>query len=271
MTIHDLPGAADPNESSRESDRVRRAPPEREAPLRHAAYAFRAGAASPAKPTSPSPSTSTSVPPSAAPARSVVEQAVETAYRVFDDYVAWGQQTAAQRPVTSLAFAGSDWSTMMGPKMPMSALTAPWLQPWQDMYRVWFDAVTPLLSNLPALAPFMPGAGAPRGRAPEAPSAPPVPTVTNVGRALELELDVSQRVRVSLHLLNKPAEGALRAALHREEGEGRLLLEFEASALRIKLGDEQAPGTYSGIVRDLRGEQVGILTVQVFAAPGKRS
>lgn len=248
MTIHD-PRDADPHAPVHE--RVRRARPDRSAPLRSASNAFR------------------SAPNSAAPgalrddaasgqhaARRTVEAAVETAYRVYDDYVSWGRQMASQQTTTA------DWRTPMGPKTldPQAALTQ-WLSMWQDLARAWASALSPLVPSAPGLMPFAPDVAAMNTMFTPVQQGP---AAVASGATLDFELESKVPARVALHLVQRPASGLLKAQLHREEGEGRLTLSFDAARIQIKLGDEPA-GTYSGVVRDPAGQQLGMLTVELFA------
>jgi hypothetical protein len=43
-------------------------------------------------------------------------------------------------------------------------------------------------------------------------------------------------------------------------------LDFDASRIRIKIPEGQAPGTYRGVVLDGSGSQCGMITVTVFRA-----
>lgn len=204
-------------------DRVRRAPPERSGPLRAAHHAFRG--------------------PTKTPAQQTIETAVETAYRVYEDYVRWGRERAAQRNHGRMS---------MGPKMldPQAAMTQ-WMGMWQELYRAWMGACGPLTQGAPglfgfdAMAPFQAAAAAAPG-------------------PLDLSIETSRRTRVSLGWLRAPSPGTLRAQLFREEGEGRLAVELDATSLRLDVPPEQAAGTYSGVLRDTQGQQLGVLTVQLF-------
>ncbi|MET0285351.1 MAG: hypothetical protein ABW352_12805 [Polyangiales bacterium] len=201
--------------------RVRREPPSRGGPVRSPLHAARG---------------------TSEPARRTVEAAVETAYRVYEDYVRWGRESAAQR---------AEGRTTMGPKMldPQSAFTQ-WMGIWQEMYRGWMGAFTPLTQAAPGMFGF-------DGMAPfQAPAAQ--------ASSFDLTVETSRRTRISLTWLRPPGGGTLRAQLMREEGEGRLALELDPSALRIEIPAQQPAGTYSGVVRDARGEQLGMLTLQLF-------
>jgi hypothetical protein len=243
----------DHDSSEPEGERIKRPQPAREGPERHPMHSFRRNQGAPAA-------------APAEPARRTVESAVETAYRVYEDYVRWGQQAAAQRP------RAQDWSNAMGPKPldprdPRDPVwnSQQWLSLWQDAYKVWLSCLTPFMASLPNLSSFPQGPGA----APGIPFPPGPEAAVSPSVELGLELETSQRARVSLHLVRK-STGLLKAHLHREEGEGRLMLEFDAAQLSIKLPDAQPAGTYSGVVRDSQGEQAGMLTVFVFEAAKKR-
>ncbi len=201
--------------------RIRREPPVRSAPLRSPLHGVRGPHD---------------------PARRTVEAAVETAYRVYEDYVRWGRESAAQR---------AEGRTTMGPKMldPQSALTQ-WMGIWQEMYRAWMGAFTPLGQAAPGMFGFDPMTA----------FQPPTPQTSS----FDLTVETSRRTRLSLTWLRPPGGGTLRAQLIREEGEGRLALELDPSALRIEIPPQQPAGTYSGIVRDAKGEQLGMLTLQLY-------
>ena len=137
----------------------------------------------------------------------------------------------------------------MRPNPPdMSQAATQWAQMWQDMFRMWMGYMAPMM---PGVQPF----GATQSQSP--------------GGDVHVELDASQRVVVSLHLTQASANGAFKARLHREEGEGQLSLEFDSAKMRITVPEGQAPGTYGGIVRDGSGNQCGMLTIKVVAPAAK--
>jgi len=221
--------------------RLRRSAPLRSEPDRSPANAFRGASRSSSSSASPA-----SAGPSTDAARRAVEAAVGAAYRVYNDYVDWGQQAAAQRSQSR------DWREFMRPNPPdMSQAATQWAQMWQDMLRMWMGYMMPMMPVMPGVPPF----GASRSRL--------------QGGELNVELDTSQRVVVEMHLTQASTNGAFKARLHREEGDGQLSLEFDSSKMRITVPPGQAPGTYSGIVRDGSGNQCGMLTVTVVAPAAK--
>ena len=253
MTIPEFSDGGDTHQSTLgASERVKRPLPERSSPLRGAAHAFRSahGDAQSGARDETTHARNT--------AKSTVEAAVETAYRVYDDYVSWGRQMASQQTATR------DWRTPMGPKtLDPQAAANQWISMWQELARAWFGALSPLLPSAPGLMPFMPDPAAINSMF--APSRPGPAAAVATAAGLDFELESRQGARVSLHLVQRPASGQLRAQLHREEGEGRLALVFDAARIQIKIGDEHPPGTYSGIVRDAAGQQLGMLTIELFA------
>jgi hypothetical protein len=242
MTIRNPDPSA--NGSAQVAPRIQRPVPERFGPLRSPAHAFRS-----AKPNTNGHAAKEST-------KSVVASAVESAYRVYDEYLKLGYEAAAQR------YGARDRRAPMDPKpYDRSASATQWMDLWQDMYRQWLSAVAPFMGISPASArggPFDPGS--------PWPSMPWMPQQPAGGNEVELEIDAAQRVRVSLHLVRK-SPGPLRVTLQREAGEGQLVFEFESTNIRLQLDTVHAPGTYGGIVRDARGDQVGMLTIQLFAAP----
>lgn len=208
-----------------EGQRLRRSPPEREGPLRHPAKLFRAAQ------------------PERAPAHGAraVEAAVDTAYRVYEEYIGWGKQSAAAR----------DGRRGMRPNTPDMQGAAYWFQMWQEAWRMWASYMLPFMSNAPGMAPFGPGM--------PFPFAPPR-TAANA-TPLQVEIDTSQPTSISLNWLRPVGDEPLSVRLHREEGEGALQLRFEGGSLRVSVPEGQAPGTYSGVVRDGSGSQCGMLTL----------
>jgi hypothetical protein len=217
---------------------MKRTPPSREAPLRNASHAFR-----------PSP------PGGLGAAQDLAERAVEaavgTAYRVYEEYVRWGRTAAAQQA------RSRHGRTTMKPRQPDTQAVTQWIQMWQEMFRMWISFMNPFATGMPGAPPFVPGPfgmGTPFGGY----------SPRNASAEFEIELETSQRVSLSLQLTDQSASGTLRAQLHREEGDGRIALEFDASSIRVALPDREPPGTYSGVVRDETGHQCGMMTLIVF-------
>jgi hypothetical protein len=110
------------------------------------------------------------------------------------------------------------------------------------------------------MMPFMPAGAAAMGS--QVAASRPMVQSTD----LHLELETSQRAAISLHLIEPRPPGSLRTRLLRDEGDAMFPLHFDASRIRIKIPDGQAPGTYRGVVLDGSGNQCGMMTVSVFRA-----
>lgn len=224
------------DEGTEHPPRLRRTRPSRSAPLRNPAHSF--GAASRQQ---------TEERREEVPDRDVVQAAVGTAYRVYEEYVRWGQQAAAQR-------AASDHGRpTMRSNTRDSQPGMQWLQVWEESLRMWMGYAAPFLQG----APFGPG-GAGMSFGPHAPR--------GQGLDLEVELSASLPIRVSLHLTEPRPEGILRTRLHADEGAGGFALEIDPANVRIRVPDELSPGTYRGVVQDEEGGQRGMLTIEVLAA-----
>ena len=144
----------------------------------------------------------------------------------------------------------------MNPNPPdMSQAATQWAQMWQDMMQTWLSYMFPFAPGY--RFPFGPGNG-------WSPFDGFGPSRTGKSSDVSVDVETSQRVSVSLRLVSS-SNGPLKARLHREDGDGALALEFTTSSLRIKVPQDQAPGVYSGVVRDGIGNQCGMLTVTVFA------
>lgn len=177
---------------SKASDRprIRRSPPSRSAPLRSARHLFRSAPG-------PAPSVEPASGAAAAPAaegvrpqaQDAINAAVETAYRVCDQYLQMGRSAAsrfaAAEPMTSGDNMRNDpwslpWPSPWSPG-PQGNPVAMAMQFWQDMARMWMGYAMPFMPGMMPgrQSPFDLGApmragGAPPG-APPMPSSPPGP------------------------------------------------------------------------------------------------
>lgn len=210
--------------------RRRRRAPARGGPKRTSANAFRPSATSDVD---------------CDPARSVVEAAVETAYRVYEDYVRWGQQAAGQRSQSAPTL---DWREPMSNRSPdMTETATQMMQMWQDMARMWMGY----------MMPFMPGAMA-------WPTPFGVSKTKAEGVELNVELDTSQSARVTFRLRQPPSNKPLQVRLVRDGGTEQLAFRFDSPTglkMRINVPDKQASGTYRGVVLDDSGAEYGTMTL----------
>jgi hypothetical protein len=264
MTIHDGRHATPP------AQRLRRSPAARETPLRSASKVFRPTRAERDTRDARVEYSDQAAHDTRVPAQRAVEAAVDLAYRVYEDYVDWGRATAANRPRGTNGTSGTSGThgrANMRAETPDTLPATYWLQMWQEMWRMWGGYMLQFTPAIPGMAPFgssMPGLFPTPGSTFGAPRAGSMQGQGNEGSELNLELETSQRTAITLHL-TRPASGApLKARLHREDGEGSLQLHFDASNPRIRVPEGQAPGTYSGVVRDDLGNQCGMLTVTLF-------
>ena len=220
----------------RDSQRLRRSAPERDGPLRNPAKLFRPATVQ------------------AEGSQRAVEAAVETAYRVYEEYIGWGRERAAQRAQSNHGRQG-----MRPNNTPDMQAATYWIQLWQEAFRIWSGSMMPWMSSAPGMTPFGAAPGWPPGFG--APRAAGWPTPGGSAQELNIELESSQPTTISLRLMRPGSDELLKARLHREEGEGSLHLDFQSSNVRIHVPDGQTPGTYSGVVRDGAGEQCGMLTI----------
>ena len=246
------------NESDRHreeaaSARLRRSPPERTGPIRNPSTFMRGELSKALHPAARA----------VEPAQRAIEAAVEGAYRVFEDYLDWGRKAAEQQ----LSF--EDWKVPMAPKpMDYQQASAQWLQLWQDaVARFWFGAFAPFTPNggqqptasNPWSAFMSPGAW---GMPPFGPRATP----SHDHVRMNVTIEASQPVKLALRLIEAAPAGAVRAVLHREDGEGKLTLELDASGTHLCVPPGQPSGVYSGVLRDQHGAQCGMVTVSVGSA-----
>jgi hypothetical protein len=235
--------------------RVRRATPSRQGPDRKPGNVFRSPSANQPPPLE----TSTTVDA----ARAAVEGAVGTAYRVYKEYVDWGEQAAAQLS------RFRDWGASMIPNQPdMTQAAKQWAQMWQDMLRMWLSFATPFgfnnnnnnNSSNNGSWPFgsMPPFGGFWGAGPASPA-----PGTAQSADITFEVETSQRTSVSVSLVSPASGGTLKARLHRDGGNDAFAVEFQASSPSIKVPEAQAPGTYRGVVLDGAGNHRGTLRITI--------
>lgn len=238
--------------------RVRRSPPPREEPLRSPFAAMRA-AARPVQPPAGKPDAEAREPGSDG-GRAMVERAVEGAYRVFEEYLQWGQKAAAARSARA-----QNWRFPVGPKpLDMQAAAGQWLETWQELYRWWLGTIAP--GGAPSM-PGFPGMPFPFNGPGQVPFAPPSYPGTSPTPS-ELSIDAAQPVKLSLRMTQAPALGSAKATLHRAEGEGKLSFELDGQGARLVVPANQAPGSYSGVLQDAQGAACGMVIAQVSAASG---
>ena len=162
--------------------RVKREPPLRGGPVRNVTMAFRSP-----DPAAPESGAASSAPPPVEGPRGVVEQAVATAYRVFEEYMQRGRQAAHRQHQTEET----------GGPMRQQDPAAMAMQYWTNMAQTWFGAMAPFMAwGMPG----MPGAGRTWDQGGPMAGAPPA---TTVGHRLALAVEVTSphptEVRVSLH------------------------------------------------------------------------
>lgn len=222
--------------------------------------------------------------------RGMADAAVETAYRVYEEYLNAGERAAAQREAARARRMAMDpfrYDAAMSP--------GSWLELWKDMYRQWASAVVPLMNGTSAPAygthgapagygmpPAygMPGYGSPSaapaygppsGYGPCAPS--PVHTAATSpssnasagsAAALDVSIDTTRRCQVQVHMVRQRDGELLHASLHHEESAARIRLSFDSSQVQLSIDDSQPAGRYSGVIRDGASEQVGMVTVTVY-------
>jgi hypothetical protein len=185
-------------------------------------------------------------------ARRAVEAAVETAYKVYDDYVKWGQDAAARRP------RSDDRREPMSnqPPDPMQPMLQ-MMQLWQDMARMWMGFMAP---------PMMPWGS------PNAPWMPPMwgtqAQPTSEGVPVNVELDTARPASVTLRMRKNPGDQPLSVHLRRQTGDESMRLRFDSPhglKVRVVIADDQAPGKYSGDVKDDSGAVYGSMTLELSA------
>jgi hypothetical protein len=221
--------------------RIRRDPPERSGPLRHATAMWR--------PDEPSPG------PGAAPS-GPVESAVSTAYQGLEQALRRGRD-AAFRYTSSATGDPAMGSERNGhaPQDPYSQA----FRTWTNLLTTWADLMGPLFAR-----------GMPN---PWGPAAAPSETPA---QALRLVLDVASSRPLEVELDLQPSGPGTELAVQDlrafEDGKppiaGARLERLEGDRLRIHLRvpQEQPGGVYAGVVYDpRRRERLGSLTVRVPA------
>jgi hypothetical protein len=232
--------------------RLKREPPRRGGPVRNVTMAFRSPEPAAAESRAPAPG------PAEAP-RGVVEQAVATAYRVFEEYMQRGRQAALRQHQTE---------ETGGPMRQQDPATMA-MQYWTNMAQTWFGAMAPFMSwGMPG----MPGAA--RGWEQGGPMAgQPFPGTAAAGHRLALAVEVTSphptEVRVSLHD-HKSALKPLRVQDLETDGGEKLpssAVQFEVAGdhlrVRVHVPDATPPGVYSGPIIDKERSGVGKLEVVI--------
>ena len=236
--------------------RIRRDPPERSGPLRHATAMWRPDEPAPAPeraPPPPSPANAPSGP---------VESAVSTAYQVLEQALRRGRDAALRYTTSSPQGAPSMSSERNGhaPQDPYSQA----FRTWTNLFTTWADLMGPLV---------MRGMQTPWG--PAAP--PPTEAPATPAQELRLVLDIASSRPLEVELDLQPASGpgtelAVQDLRAFEEGKppiaGARLERLEGGRLRIHLRvpKEQPDGVYAGVVYDpKKRERLGSLTVRVPA------
>jgi hypothetical protein len=227
-------------------------------------------------------------PPPQTPPRDSVSHGVEMGYQVVEEYLRQGQNVA--RAMWAPALGGTPPGD--GLQSQMGAL----LRTFADFASLWMGlmgkvavggaparepGVTPPVGTA---GPFSAGAApGPAESAKASPSEPPVTPaspeapVVQVGAppGLTLDLDSTRRTEVSVELRPRPFDQTFRVhdlraaepALPRIRGVTiEAVPEEERVAIRIRIPDDQPPGTYSGIILDERtGLPRGTLCVRVVS------
>lgn len=225
------------------TERPRRVPPPRQAPLRSALGAPHPG------------------PPACADderARSEVEASVETAYHVYEEYMRWGQATAAQRT------SSTDWSRPMTSNSPdPRAFATQWTQMLQEMYRLWMAALMPVMPNVPGMSP--PGPTSSPSPFPPAPGSGRTEPGRPLAMDLDLDLSTSQPTRVRIQLVRDPPAGPWKVWLYQKptEGPGSIEVTFVSGGIRVEPLVGHPAGSYSGVIQDGDGQLCGMMSIHL--------
>lgn len=236
--------------------RVKREPPLRGGPVRNVTMAFRSPESA-----APESGAASSAPPPVEGPRGVVEQAVATAYRVFEEYMQRGRQAAHRQHQTEET----------GGPMRQQDPAAMAMQYWTNMAQTWFGAMAPFMAwGMPG----MPGAGRTWDQGGPMAGAPPA---TTVGHRLALAVEVTSphptEVRVSLHD-QRSALKPLRVQDLETDGGEKLpssAIHFEPAGyylrVRVQVPEHTPPGVYSGPIIDKERSGVGKLEVVIHRRP----
>jgi len=222
-------------------------------------------------------------PPPQTPPRDSVSHGVEMGYQVVEEYLRQGQNVA--RGMWTPGLGGTPSGD--GLQNQMGAL----LRTFADFASLWMGLMGKVTSGgatarepgatppVGTAGPFSAGAAPGPAEAPTAPS--PVPPVASASPetpamappALTLDLDSTRRTEVSVDLRPRPSDRTFRVHdLRASEPElprirgviVEAVPEEERVAIRIRIPDEQPPGTYSGIILDERtGLPRGTLCVRI--------
>jgi hypothetical protein len=217
--------------------RLRRLPPERSGPIRNPLAREGPGA------------------PSAAGApRGPLEQGVQTAYAVIDEYMRRGYEAAHgnQKHQNGKDHMSNErpnygWFNPWGPMMPLMEL-------WATAVRMWTDA----------WAAFVPGFR---------PAWPPGPQPGTAPPAVSVSINSQRPTEVTIKLLPGAELKDLRADSFEPLFHGSVTFypRSEGLYLRIDVANVQAEGTYYGAIRTADGSVVGNLTVVIKQPPEKPS
>ena len=222
--------------------RLRREPPERSGPMRTSALAFRSPSSSGAR---------NGGPRDGAPeaTKRAVESAVDSAYRVYEDYLRWGQQAAGIRPQTN-----REGPTM---KQPPDVTTAMFqmMRMWQDMTQKWMGFAMPF-------APFPGMSGGLGGHSQAA-------ETTASTRAMEVELKAApgQRAQVNVQLQQVGRGARLSTVVEQVGGTATMdAVRFDTGAgsrVSLSIPPGMPEGKYYGTIVDDRTRECGALTVRL--------
>lgn len=251
----------------------------RSAPQRTASHLFRSATVA----ASPASETPNETPGNIRPrASEAIDGAVETAYRVCEQYMQLGRQAANRRapgePTTSGETMRNDPWNVGYPMNP--AMMA--MQMWQDMARMWMGY----------MVPFMPGAvpsrqspwdlGGPTPRMGPLPDMAPAAAVRTAApeRLLAVEISAARPVTVQvsvelqpgtlLHLGRAGLHGHLTATAHSIHGQSHALppcrvdVHDGQTRIQVAIPAEQPAGTYVGAIIDREhGQARGTVTIVI--------
>lgn len=233
-----------------EKRRLKRETPRRTAPIRNATMAFRAPGAKPRE--------------GKRGAAGIVEEAVDAAYRVFDEYMQRGR-TAADR----FSPQGAPGGPMRNDRPDMTWMA---MRAWTDMAQMWMSWWAPWMSayGMPPM-PGMPRGA--QGAWPAPPWAQPAPAGARVTPVVDVTAD--QPVEVSVELFGdahghlnapplQPVDGrdapplaAISIAHERAHDQRRV-------RVRVTIPHDQPAGEYAGpILSQDASEPRGVLRVVV--------
>lgn len=202
-----------------------------------------------------------------------VEQGVEMAYRVIDEFMQRGRQAAGR--------AGTGWRRTEPMRNNQQNMASMMMAYWMDMSRMWLGMMSPFMmpgapfgqaaQGQPFGQPYGQPAGQPHGQ----PSWEPPVAEGRVRVAVELHADHPAEVTVDLHRRGAPQKQLALRPLHPTLGDGPAIAGADITQqedglirLRVKIPAGQPGGVYMGPIVAQDGEPVGTVTVKIQDQPG---